>query len=133
MTLRGYILASELDTVLSHVASIQGVKSVKNELEAHSDSKGVSSLQGGVPRSGENWNILQPDWAPATRFMIGTVGARMFFEGIKRRGGVGAFLNLVGIGIITRAYAKRTQNKVQSLNLPETPSQEEKSGYSHAQ
>lgn len=46
VTLRGNVLASEADTILSAVSSVRGVKNVINELVVHESPDGISSLQG---------------------------------------------------------------------------------------
>jgi osmotically-inducible protein OsmY len=46
VTLRGPILAGEVDGLLSCVSSVKGVKGVENLLEAHEQAGGVPGLQG---------------------------------------------------------------------------------------
>lgn len=46
VTLRGPILTEEVDDLIECVESVRGVKSVKNELEAHRTAENVPGLQG---------------------------------------------------------------------------------------
>jgi osmotically-inducible protein OsmY len=46
ITLKGHVLANEVDTLLSAVSAVRGVKNVINELVVHESSEGISSLQG---------------------------------------------------------------------------------------
>ncbi|HEX6625995.1 MAG TPA: BON domain-containing protein [Pyrinomonadaceae bacterium] len=48
VTLQGPALASEVDELLSAVASVRGVQGVDNQLEVHERADGISSLQGEV-------------------------------------------------------------------------------------
>jgi hypothetical protein len=71
VTLRGAILADEVRDVLDTSASVRGVHSVVNELEPHDAANGVPSLQGTGRRAGSTVDLLQKNWAPATRALVG--------------------------------------------------------------
>jgi len=70
VTLRGPILASEVDDVLATTASVRGVRSVINELESHDSAVGIPSLQGEGRLAGPTLDILQRNWAPATQALV---------------------------------------------------------------
>jgi hypothetical protein len=70
VTLRGEILSSELDDVLA-AAAAAGAVAVHNELEAYETSAGVPSLQGDGRTAGSSLDVLQQNWAPATRALVG--------------------------------------------------------------
>lgn len=63
VTLRGHILAHELDRVLKGVHGVRGVTHVVDELDTHETGEGVPSLQGEghVPRRG---------WTPASQVIV---------------------------------------------------------------
>ena len=88
VTLRGPILASELDDVLTTVGSVRGVSSVTNELEAHQSGEGIPALQGTRRVAGPSLDILQDHWAPATQALVTVAG-------------------LAATGICLAAYARR--------------------------
>ena len=70
VTLRGPVLADEVHDLLTTAASVRGVQSVVNELEPHDSAAGVPSLQGDRRRAGASLDLLQPNWAPATRALV---------------------------------------------------------------
>ena len=74
VTLRGPILASEVDRVLATVGGIHGVLSVANELEAHDSAEGVPALQGDRNVADTSFDVLQRKWAPATQALVTAAG-----------------------------------------------------------
>ena len=74
VTLRGPILASEVDRVLAKIAAVSGVRAVKNELQPHQTGEGVPSLQGRGRLAGSSLDILQRNWAPATQALVAAAG-----------------------------------------------------------
>ena len=74
VTLRGPILAGEVDDVLAAVRGVRGVEDVVNLLEVHSTGDGVPALQGTGRVSGPMLDILQRNWAPATQALVTVAG-----------------------------------------------------------
>ena len=71
VTLRGPVMAEEVKDLLNAAGSVRGVNSVINELEPHDSPEGVPSLQGEGHVAGSRVDLLQPNWAPATRAIVG--------------------------------------------------------------
>jgi BON domain len=71
VTLRGPVLAAEVPDILAAVALVRDVTDVANELEPH-ETADVPSLQGAGRIPGSSIDILQNNWAPATRALVGT-------------------------------------------------------------
>jgi gas vesicle protein len=71
VTLIGPVLAEEVRDLLSAAASVRGVHAVVNELEPHESAEGVPSLQGEGRVTGPSLDLLQSNWAPATRALVG--------------------------------------------------------------
>jgi osmotically-inducible protein OsmY len=71
VTLRGPVMAEEVRDLLNAAASVRGVHSVINELEPHDSAEGVPSLQGQGQVAGSGFDRLRPNWAPATRALVG--------------------------------------------------------------
>jgi hypothetical protein len=71
VTLRGPIMASEVDDVMSVAGSVPGVGSVVNELDAYESAEGIPSLQGEGDTAGPSFDLFQRNWAPATRALVG--------------------------------------------------------------
>jgi hypothetical protein len=87
VTLTGPILAGEVDDVLATVAAVRGVTGVVNSLEVYQSSDGIPSLQGEGRRAGPAIDLLQRNWAPATRVLVGAgvAAAGLAAAGYARR------------------------------------------------
>jgi len=103
VTLSGPILASEVDTLLASVAKVPGVSGVENQLEAHERADDVPALQGGIKRVGERCDVLQRNWSPTTRLLMGATGGALALYSVKRRDPLGATLGTFGAGMLARA------------------------------
>jgi BON domain len=74
VTLRGPILANEIDRVLATVRGVRGVLSVTNALEPHDATERVPALQGQDDIADWELDILQRNWAPATQALMTAAG-----------------------------------------------------------
>ena len=70
VTLRGPILAVEVDDVLATASGVRGVTSLRNELDVHESSQGVPALQGEGRLADPSFDLLQGNWAPATQALV---------------------------------------------------------------
>jgi hypothetical protein len=102
VTLSGLILAHEVKDLLSAVSSISGVRSVDNRLAAHDSAEHISALQDGRKRPGDRWDVLQEQWAPATRLWVGAVGGALMAVCAIRRSSITALLGTLGFGLFVR-------------------------------
>lgn len=103
VTLNGPVLADEVDDLVEQVREVRGVAEVRNELEIHQSTEGVSGLQGvGRPRT-ERPELLQENWAPATRLVVGIAGGWIAYKGARTSGLPGKALSAVGLGLLARA------------------------------
>jgi osmotically-inducible protein OsmY len=91
VTLRGPILAHEVNDLLAVTAAVRGVKAVVSELESYESANGIPSLQGDGHVAGPNIDILQRRWAPATRALVGVAA-------------------LAATGVCVASYARRSRN-----------------------
>ena len=94
VTLSGPILAREVDDLLSTVRKARGVTDLVNQLEVHEQADNVPALQGGSERRGGEFELLQENWSPAARLIIGTVGGALGLYGARRQEALGAALGL---------------------------------------
>jgi hypothetical protein len=88
VTLRGPILANEVDDVIRTVGAVPGVMAVVNELDSHESPEGIPSLQGqGGTTAEPTLDIFQRHWAPATRALVGltAMAAGMAVAAYSRR------------------------------------------------
>jgi len=67
VTLRGPILADEVDRLVRRVAGIRGVREVLNQLDVHDEPGNVPFLQGRPPRRGDVFPLLRSSWSPTAR------------------------------------------------------------------
>jgi uncharacterized membrane protein len=101
--LDGHVLAEEADDLVMCVAKVRGVQEIENQLTIHTDSAGISSLQGGRKRPGQTFELWQENWAPTTRLLAGLTGGALSAYCLKRRDALGATLGTVGFGLLLRA------------------------------
>ncbi|TAK81314.1 MAG: BON domain-containing protein [Betaproteobacteria bacterium] len=102
VTLRGPVLKRELKRALHGVAAVRGVKGLENLLEPHEQAGDVPGLQGGT-RRGDLPDILQGNWSPATRLVMGAGGAAALAYGLARRSPAAVLLGLGGAALLARA------------------------------
>jgi uncharacterized membrane protein len=103
VTLTGHVLVEEVNNLVKQVEGVRGVKEVRNELEFHQTADGVPALQGpGRPRE-HRPELLQENWAPTTRLVVGTIGGILAFEGVRTKRPGGKALTMLGLGLLARA------------------------------
>jgi uncharacterized membrane protein len=107
VTLKGVILADELQPLLRTVERVRGVKAVESFLTAYPEPDGISSLQGGTPRSGPQAEWRQRNWSPAARLLAATAGSALVIRGLRRTGARGLALRALGAALVARAAANR--------------------------
>jgi uncharacterized membrane protein len=107
VTLTGPILAYEVRPLLRAVRRVAGVRAVSDQLTVHSEPGHVSSLQGGESRTGERFELLQENWSPAARILVGGAGATLMLAATRVRGGLCALLGVSGSALLARAAANR--------------------------
>jgi osmotically-inducible protein OsmY len=105
--LEGPILEDEVANLLKGVSGVRGVKSVKNKLETHKEAENVSALQGGGHKPGEKIDVLQKNWSPATRVLVGAAGALATVYGASQRGLLGAALSATGVCMLTSGITNK--------------------------
>jgi uncharacterized membrane protein len=103
VTLSGPILGREADQLLSRVRSVRGVRDVVDQLERHETAEGVPGLQGGSPRRGDEFELLQENWTPAARLLVGAAGGALVLAGARRRDMLGTALSVGGLALLSRS------------------------------
>ena len=102
VTLSGPVLAREFDDLLARVRKVRGVTDVGNRLEVHEAADGVPGLQGGVRRTGGEFELRQENWTPAARLATSVIGGAIALYGARRRDAAGAALGLAGLALFAR-------------------------------
>jgi uncharacterized membrane protein len=110
--LTGPILAREVDTLLECVRRVSGVREVHDRLTVYERGDGVSALQGGHPRLGDRFELMQDNWSPTARMITGTVGAGLIACGTRAGGPIGLLANVLGAGLALRAASNRPLSSV---------------------
>jgi uncharacterized membrane protein len=103
VTVSGPILAREAGDLLSRVRSVRGVRDVVDQLEVHERGDDVPGLQGGTVRRGDEFELLQENWTPAARVLVGAVGGALAVAGARRRDALGGAIGLVGLALLSRS------------------------------
>jgi len=107
VTLIGPILSYEVRPLLRSVRRVPGVRAVSDQLTVYSEPGNVSALQGGEPRTGERFELLQENWSPAARLVVGGAGAALMLAATRARGGLCALLGVSGGALVARAATNR--------------------------
>jgi hypothetical protein len=104
VTLRGPVLAEDVERLVRRVRSVPGVREVIDQLEVHDEPGGVPALQGRPrpPRGGEVFELLQNRWSPAARLFAGLAGAAMVLWGLRRLDLQGILLTAGGVSLLVR-------------------------------
>jgi hypothetical protein len=100
VALSGPILAAEAKPLLDCVSSVAGVKEVENRLDVHQDRGRLSALQGGRERTGEHFDLLQKNWSPTTRLLVGMAGGALTVYGLTRAAPLACLLGTAGLALI---------------------------------
>jgi uncharacterized membrane protein len=115
VTLKGPILKREAGGLVRAIARVPGVCDVVDQLESHEQAGNVPSLQGGRAPVGDRPDVLQANWAPATRAVVGTAGAALVAAGIFRRDVRGTCAALIGAGLFARAVTNLPMNRLTGI------------------
>ena len=107
VTLKGPILARELDNLIAGVRSAPGVLGIDNRLEIHESAEHISALQGGKVDRGSTFPLLKRHWSPTTRLVTGLAGAGLAAYGMARHDLPGAIASIAGVGLGARAVTNR--------------------------
>lgn len=106
--LNGPVLRGERDEIVNAVRHVRGVHRIETRLEEHDASEHVPGLQGRSIRPGDKPELLQENWAPGTRLLMGALGITLLARSIRRPGLLSTVAGIAGIGLITRA-ARRSR------------------------
>jgi uncharacterized membrane protein len=107
VTLLGPVLSYEVRPLLKAVRRVPGVRAVSDQLTVYNEPEHVPSLQGGEPRTGERFELMQENWSPAARVIVGGTGAALMLAATQARGGLGALLGVSGGALLARAATNR--------------------------
>ncbi|MGH7321563.1 MAG: BON domain-containing protein [Candidatus Rokuibacteriota bacterium] len=120
VTLRGAILADEVDRLIRRVASVRGVRSVDNQLDVHGEAGQTPELQGepAPPRAGGRFEFMQMRWSPTARLLAGITGGALSLCGLRQAGLTGIALGAAGVTLLTRALTNLELGRLVRLGAP---------------
>lgn len=104
VTLRGPILESEVNPLLTAVEQTPGVREVIADLDEYISPADLPALQGGVSRRRSRW---MAGTSPTARLLTGSAGLALAGYGVTRRDTSGWLLAAAGAGLCVSA-ARRT-------------------------
>jgi uncharacterized membrane protein len=103
VVLAGPILAHEVRPLIRTVRHVPGVHGLDDRLTVYQEASHVSALQGGAPRQGSRFELLQENWSPAARLATGALGAGLLIAATHARGGLCAVFGASGAALLARA------------------------------
>jgi uncharacterized membrane protein len=117
VTLTGPVLAAEVNDLISEIAALDGVVRVENRLGVHERPDDVPGLQGGPARRSrrQRFELLQSNWSPGARFLVGTAGAALCAYSTRRRGAAGAATCLLGTAMLARSVFNKELKRLLGL------------------
>lgn len=115
ITISGPILPEEVRPMLRCVRGVSGVRGVSDRLTVYEDPSHVSSLQGGQPRQGSRFELLQENWSPTARLLAGSFGAGLLVSAARARGATRALLGATGSMLLARAATNMSFSRLLGL------------------
>ena len=124
VTLSGPVLSDEVQQLVRGVSSVRGVGQVENRLEEHERADEVPGFQKNLPKpSGQTIDLLQENWSPSTRFLVGAAGAALLlFAGRRARSQLAPISALAGVGCLFYGFGEdgSTANRTSESHLQDT-------------
>ena len=112
VTLSGPVLAQELGRALAGLSSVRGIRKVENLLTVHSQAERIPDLQGGRPRTGDRFALMQSNWSPTTRLLTGLTGSALMLNCLRRRDPLNTVLGTIGFGLFIRGVTNLEMNRL---------------------
>ncbi|HEV2666831.1 MAG TPA: SRPBCC family protein [Blastocatellia bacterium] len=132
VSLSGPVLAHEAPRLLSGVSLVRGVKGVENMLTVHTEAENISSLQGGRPRTGDRFALMQTNWSPTARLLAGLAGGALMANCLARRDLVSAALGTAGFGLLMRSATNLGMKTLLGVGRDRRPTKVQKTINIHA-
>src|SRR5262249_28147384 len=113
--LSGDALIHEVDALLSCARSTPGARGVDNQLRIHSRPGDIPNLQGGQGarrRGGPRFELMQSNWAPATRLLAALTGGALIGLCLRRRDALGSAAGTLGFGLILRGATNLESRRI---------------------
>jgi uncharacterized membrane protein len=108
-TLEGAVLATEVDTLVAGVRKVRGVTDVQNFLKVYASGEGIPGLQGTPRGPARTFELMQENWAPATRLAAAVAGGTLLYAAGRsgRETLIGRFAGLAGVALLARSVTNK--------------------------
>ena len=116
ITLRGEVLSGEVPALIRAVSRVKGVTEVMNELMAHQTAEDIPTLREISRKPQYRQELLQENWAPAIRLVMGGLGSCLAFKSREREGPFGTLLALAGGAMLGRALTNLSLSRLTGIN-----------------
>jgi hypothetical protein len=103
VTLSGPVLRGEAGEICRAVKRVRGVRGVESRLQEHDSSENIPGLQGRAQRPGDKPEILQENWAPGTRLVVGGLGLALMTRALRNPGLLNTITGVLGFGLLARS------------------------------
>ena len=101
--LSGPVLRGEAEHIARAVRHVRGVRGVEARLEEHDSSENIPGLQGHCERPGDKPELLQENWAPGTRLVMGGLGLALILRAFRKPGFLNTVAGVLGLALVTRS------------------------------
>ncbi|MBO0859062.1 MAG: SRPBCC family protein [Chloracidobacterium sp.] len=113
--LGGDALIHEVNALIACARSTPGARGVDNQLRIHNRPGDIPNLQGGQDRrrrGGPRFELMQSNWAPATRLLAAMTGGALIGLCLRRRDALGAAAGTLGFGLILRGATNLESRRI---------------------
>jgi uncharacterized membrane protein len=112
VSLSGCVLKHEQQDLLEGVRSVRGVIDAEDQLEVHETPENVPALQGGRPRAGNRPELLQENWSPAARGLVGAAGSALTLYALRKRTPLGLLAASAGSALLLRSAVNKPMRRL---------------------
>jgi uncharacterized membrane protein len=92
-----------------------GGEEIENRLEVHDHAGDVPALQGETERPEPRFELMQENWSPAARLLMGALGGAMALRGMRGRGLMSAAGTAIGLGILSRSVTNLEMKRLTGM------------------
>jgi uncharacterized membrane protein len=115
VTLTGPVSATQVERLLVETRRVPGVREIENRLDIHPGA-GEPSLQGNGRRPQPRSELMQENWTPSLRAMVGGLGLAFLADGKRRSGITGGIESVVGGALAARAASNLPTRRLVGVN-----------------
>ncbi len=115
VTLTGDVLAAEEQRARRALRRVPGVRQLVPEWTAHTDTTGVSALQGEGRARVPTMELMQEQWSPTARFLMGTAAVGSWLVSLRTPAPVAWVLRGAGTAVAARVATNQPMRRITGL------------------